>query len=280
MKRVVSLVLLVVVFVSVTHASTKPVLRGYDLVQYFFLESPSDYGVPGIANITYSWRGYEFWFSTVENRQLFINDPWKYVPKFGGFCSYGIANEVEGWPWSRNHMGPPAGPRDGWTVYKGSLYFNIYRSYSNLWLSDADNNIEKATKRWIEWWGSEKEGPLNTHCYGEAPTELCLRNPQTLEPQIIVKPTGTPPHLNPIVSPSEEFLEPSLNKPDDKEIRERYWLLLASGILAVIAIIFVTGAAFYVFYFRKKSQWSLVANDELAGMNDENVVNLEEESLE
>ena len=68
-----------------------PVLLGYDVVQYHFIKPYKEGGVAvrGVPEFAYNFEGYQFWFSTKENRDLFIGDPWKYAPAWGGFCSYG-----------------------------------------------------------------------------------------------------------------------------------------------------------------------------------------------
>jgi hypothetical protein len=72
----------------------KPVIGGYDVVQYFSLK-PGQFGVLGSPEITQNLTSpdldgsprftYEFWFSTAENRDKFAADPWKYAPKYGGW---------------------------------------------------------------------------------------------------------------------------------------------------------------------------------------------------
>lgn len=96
------------------------VLLGYDVVAYWFLP-PYDEGgdgVRGSPSHKVHWRGYEWWFSSNENKELFIADPWAYAPAWGGHCSWGVARETEedGWPWQADRLGPPAGPVDGWEI--------------------------------------------------------------------------------------------------------------------------------------------------------------------
>ena len=74
--------------------SAKPVLGGYDVVEYFSLK-PTDMGVLGSSEFTHNFTSpdkdgslrftYEFWFSTAQNRDTFAADPWKYAPKNGGY---------------------------------------------------------------------------------------------------------------------------------------------------------------------------------------------------
>ena len=84
-----------------TLALGKPVLNGYDVVEYQNLAA-TDNGVLGsaefAANLTTGDKtdpskvtprmadtSYEFYFKNAANRDLFNADPWKYAPAWGGF---------------------------------------------------------------------------------------------------------------------------------------------------------------------------------------------------
>lgn len=74
--------------------STKPIIGGYDVVQYFSLQ-PTDMGVLGSPDFAYNFTSpdkdgsprftHEFWFVNEGNRDKFATDPWKYAPKNGGY---------------------------------------------------------------------------------------------------------------------------------------------------------------------------------------------------
>lgn len=148
-----------------------PVLLGFDVVQYHFIPSVKDGGVAvrGKPEFAYNFEGYQFWFSTAENRQRFIDDPWRYAPAWGGFCSWGVGLEVEGWPWAVDFLGPPASPWNGWMIVDGVLMFNIWESYSDLFAENLERNVKLAAQRWADWFGDGEtrfSGPFNTHCIG------------------------------------------------------------------------------------------------------------------
>mmetsp|Transcript_19260 Transcript_19260/g.32238 ORF Transcript_19260/g.32238 Transcript_19260/m.32238 type:complete len:220 (-) Transcript_19260:1608-2267(-) len=153
------------------------VLEGYDIVEYYHLEYNTCSSVMGISKYSYTMhsadeagdkRMYQFWFSSKSNLQKFAADPWKYAPKFGGFCSFGVCCETgSDWPWEADHMGPPAGPdpnKCGFRVYNGSLYFNIDDSHDETFFADADTNLKYAEDRWISWYGSLHAGVFNWNC--------------------------------------------------------------------------------------------------------------------
>mmetsp|Transcript_15630 Transcript_15630/g.17375 ORF Transcript_15630/g.17375 Transcript_15630/m.17375 type:complete len:179 (-) Transcript_15630:27-563(-) len=169
------LLLCIALFVSVTCAYG-PVLKGYDVVAYFSLK-PDDNGIQGSKDLAFNFTGYEFWFSTPANMALFKANPWKYAPKYGGFCAWGICCEKPPqWPWAKNNLGPPADPATGWKIYNNELYVAIGRSYVNRFLQDAEMHISEANERWSGWWGKVDAGPFNDHCYPENWRECAYPN--------------------------------------------------------------------------------------------------------
>lgn len=144
-----------------TLLDTDPVLIGYDTVAYHFLPPyPDGVGIVGSPDFKLHFRGYEFWFATAEHRAFFVNDPERYAPAWGGHCSWGVARELasSGWPWSREHLGPPGGPVDGWAVVgvewrdEPILLFNIWASYTDMFMSNPQN-LPDAKERWEGWFG-------------------------------------------------------------------------------------------------------------------------------
>jgi hypothetical protein len=51
-------------------------------------------GEVGLDTIYSVFKGYKFQFLTVENKALFDAAPDKYIPQFGGFCAWGMSEEV------------------------------------------------------------------------------------------------------------------------------------------------------------------------------------------
>ena len=79
-------------------------MLGYDVVEYFSLDASAD-GVKGSSQYSSILRSniagkdakepvyasYTFYFKNESNKALFDADPWKYAPRWGGFCSWGMA---------------------------------------------------------------------------------------------------------------------------------------------------------------------------------------------
>ncbi|MEP1208910.1 MAG: YHS domain-containing (seleno)protein [Rhizobiaceae bacterium] len=108
-------------------------LRGYDPVSYFKAGKP----VKGSKTISALHRGGTYRFASQENKDTFLANPGKYLPQYGGFCSYGAAAsyKVDGDP-------------NVWNIVGGKLYLNINRSVDRSWDRRRDHYIRKANKIW------------------------------------------------------------------------------------------------------------------------------------
>lgn len=178
------------------------VLKGRDLVEYHNIEKKkliNNCMIPKLnsrnsirnilngnkkfmINIINQGGKYSFHFKNLENKNLFLENPEKYLPGFGGFCLWGLAYEWNkkedctledsqchnnglGWPWTKYIMGPPADVELGWFIYQEKLYFNFDEKYRDLAIKDIDISLDLAQKRWISYYGNSI-GPLNTKSWG------------------------------------------------------------------------------------------------------------------
>src|SRR3954470_18612144 len=57
-------------------------IMGYDPVAYFTEGRP----VKGTEEFSYRWLGTPWYFASEEHRDLFIKDPARYAPQYGGYC--------------------------------------------------------------------------------------------------------------------------------------------------------------------------------------------------
>jgi hypothetical protein len=126
---------------------------------------------------------------------LFVGNPWKYAPQWGGFCTYGVAFELgaadgsdDAWPWSAVHLGPPCGTDDGWSVINGRLYCNIWDAYRRQFELDYANYTRAAEARWTRWFGSLRAGPFNTRCFGAGvDRDWCIERAQFEGCRLVVR---------------------------------------------------------------------------------------------
>jgi YHS domain-containing protein len=90
-----------------------------------------------------SYQSATYLFASAEDKADFDRDPAKYAPHYGGFCAYGVANEV---------LADIEGP-EGF-VYKGKLYASGDKNAGESFRTDLDSNIEKADTNWRQLSGS------------------------------------------------------------------------------------------------------------------------------
>ncbi len=62
---------------------------GYDVVAYF-TENRAREGSPSLS---YVHEGVTYYFASEEHRSLFAAEPNKYIPAWGSWCAYAVANE-------------------------------------------------------------------------------------------------------------------------------------------------------------------------------------------
>ena len=109
-------------------------IMGYDPVAYFTEGRP----MKGSEELAYEWLGTPWYFATKEHRELFINDPVRYAPQYGGHC----VGEV-----SANGITINIDP-EAWSIVDGKLYLNYSRSVRETWKKDIPGYIRKADANW------------------------------------------------------------------------------------------------------------------------------------
>lgn len=105
----------------------------YDPVAYFTERRP----VPGNPEIYGEYQGVKYAFSSESNRQLFLDDPEKYVPQYGGYCAYGLAHG------SKSDVDPEV-----WDIVDGKLYLMVSGGTMSIWEKRKKDYIELANRAW------------------------------------------------------------------------------------------------------------------------------------
>lgn len=98
MKKLVTLVFLIVTTIGFSQIQSKRTsefnlekkvaIQGYDPVGYF----KQNKAVKGKKEIAATYEGVIYYFSTVENKNLFVKTPAKYEPQYGGWCAYAMGD--------------------------------------------------------------------------------------------------------------------------------------------------------------------------------------------
>jgi YHS domain-containing protein len=108
-------------------------IKGYDPVAYFTMDKP----VKGNNDFEHEWKGVKWRFSTKNHMKLFIKDPDKYAPRYGGYCAYGVAVDA------LFDIQPEA-----WSIVDSKLYLNKNLDVRETWKKDIPGNIKKADMNW------------------------------------------------------------------------------------------------------------------------------------
>lgn len=107
---------------------------GYDTVSFFS-------GKPQVGKKTYvfDYAGARWRFSTRGNLDLFKTNPDAFMPQYGGYCAWAVAQD-------KLAKGSP----DHWHVEDGKLYLNFNARIKRRWEKDIPGFIEQAKENWPE----------------------------------------------------------------------------------------------------------------------------------
>ncbi|MBF4283116.1 YHS domain-containing protein [Vibrio anguillarum] len=140
MKRLLGLLLLIVSSVSLaedeiyTSFLSNKALSGYDTVAYFTEGEP----VKGSSDFSTLYKNAQWYFSSKENLELFLNNPNQYAPQYGGYCAWAVSE--------KNDFAP--GDPNQWAIVDGKLYLNYDKKIKTLWDANQAVHIQQADKNW------------------------------------------------------------------------------------------------------------------------------------
>lgn len=108
-------------------------IKGYDPVAYFTLSKP----VKGSRKHEYRWRNARWRFASEEHKDLFVENPERYAPRFGGFCTGGLSLGQKG------SIDPAA-----WIIVENRLYLAYEKKARDFIVENFDKVIEQAEANW------------------------------------------------------------------------------------------------------------------------------------
>ena len=120
---------------SFAAAQEKLAIKGYDPVAYFTVGKPT----PGSAQHEAVWRETKWRFASAEHRELFVQQPEKYAPQYGGYCAMGVAFGM------KVEVDPQA-----WTIVDDKLYLNYDKAAVEKWRAERTAMIKAADEKWPE----------------------------------------------------------------------------------------------------------------------------------
>ncbi|HEY3849475.1 MAG TPA: YHS domain-containing (seleno)protein [Steroidobacteraceae bacterium] len=108
-------------------------LRGYDPVAYFEGGKPTR----GTEKLSASYGGARYLFASESHRKLFLANPNKYIPQYGGFCAVGTSYG------EKVDIDPETGK-----IVNGKLYLNNGPKAQEIFDHDTPNTISRANLKW------------------------------------------------------------------------------------------------------------------------------------
>jgi YHS domain-containing protein len=147
MKRAAVLILILVSGISFAQNDSKRIteynlenkvaILGYDPVGYF----TQGKAIKGKKDISISYHGVIYKFSSNENKETFLKNPSKYEPQYGGWCAYAMGSSG-----GKVEINP-----ETFKIVDGKLYL-FYNAYFNntlkSWNPDEANLKVKADNNW------------------------------------------------------------------------------------------------------------------------------------
>jgi YHS domain-containing protein len=119
--------------VSTDGADTNLMLRGFDPVAY----QAQGRATPGDPAIKAEHEGLAYRFASAENRALFVANPRKYVPAYGGFCTNGASYAIKA-----------GGNPNNWKVVEDRLFIFGDGKAKDYWELDQARNIKLGDDYW------------------------------------------------------------------------------------------------------------------------------------
>ena len=108
-------------------------IRGYDTVAYFVDGKATN----GKSEFEHLWQDVRWHFANATNRDMFATNPTRYAPKYGGYCSVGLA------------VGEFANADpENWTIVDGKLYLIKSKSSVDRWRKGKEYYLRSSENNW------------------------------------------------------------------------------------------------------------------------------------
>ncbi len=115
----------------------KYAIQGYDPVSYFKQKK----AIQGKVDLTASFEGIVYRFSSKENKDLFLKNPSLYEPQYGGWCAYAMGEKGK-----KVQVNP-----ETFKIIDGKLYLFYNEYFENTlksWNKDESNLKKMADTNW------------------------------------------------------------------------------------------------------------------------------------
>jgi hypothetical protein len=109
-------------------------IKGYDTVAYF----TEGRAMKGSEEFSYDWLGTPWQFASSKHRELFIGDPTKYAPQYGGYCVGEVASKGD-----TINIDPEA-----WAIIDGKLYLSYSKEFMAKFKARPSDFLPDAEANW------------------------------------------------------------------------------------------------------------------------------------
>ncbi|MBO1909476.1 hypothetical protein J4G37_32215 [Microvirga sp. 3-52] len=109
-------------------------IKGYDPVAYFTEGRP----MKGSEEFTYEWLGTPWHFANRQHLEMFMSDPAKYAPQYGGYCVGEVA-----YAGITSNIDPEA-----WRILDGKLYLSYDKGFAAEFAAHPGEYLPKAEANW------------------------------------------------------------------------------------------------------------------------------------
>lgn len=106
---------------------------GYDVVAYF----TDSRAVRGSAQHRITHQGFEYRFASAEHLAAFRANPSRYLPQYGGYCAWAVAQGYTA-----------SGDPTNWRIVNGRLYLNYNDEIQRRWEQDIPGHIRRGDANW------------------------------------------------------------------------------------------------------------------------------------
>jgi len=106
---------------------------GYDVVAYF----TDNRAIRGSAQHRITHQGFEYRFASAEHLAAFRIDPSRYLPQYGGYCAWAVAQGYTA-----------SGDPTNWRIVNGRLYLNYNDEIQRRWEQDISGHIRRGDANW------------------------------------------------------------------------------------------------------------------------------------
>ena len=111
------------------NSSSGMAIKGYDPVAFY----TQDQAVMGVNEFSYQWQQVQWQFVNQKNKQAFIEQPNKYAPQYGGYCSFAVSQGVTA------DINPQV-----WHLEDQKLYLFMDEMVKVQWLKEAGREVADA----------------------------------------------------------------------------------------------------------------------------------------